>query len=98
METREQEDILKRFERDLTGGKDICCLEGKITSFPSVLQKPFRMNYVGLIVCRKGSFGFDVDKKHFTARTGETVFLSEGNDFCVGEVSEDLCVSMLFYR
>ena len=24
--------------------------------------------------------------------------MSEGNDFCVGEVSEDLCVSMLFYR
>lgn len=98
MEAREQEELLKRFERDLTGGKDICCLEGEITSFPSVLQKPFRMNYVGLIVCRKGSFGFDVDKQHFTAQAGETVFLSEGNDFCVGEVSEDLCVSMLFYR
>ncbi len=98
MEAREQEELLKRFERDLTGGKDICCLEGEITSFPSVLQKPFRMNYVGLIVCRKGSFGFDVDKRHFTAQAGETVFLSEGNDFCVGEVSEDLCVSMLFYR
>lgn len=34
MEAREQEELLKRFERDLTGGKDICCLEGEITSFP----------------------------------------------------------------
>lgn len=98
METGEQEEYLIRFERDLMAGKDICCLTGEVKTFPKVLCRPFRMSYVGLIVCEKGSFCFDVDKKNFTARAGETVFLSEGNDFCIGELSGDLRVSMLFYR
>lgn len=98
METGEQEEYLIRFERDLMAGKDICCLTGEVKTFPKVLCRPFRMSYVELIVCEKGSFCFDVDKKNFTARAGETVFLSEGNDFCIGELSDDLRVSMLFYR
>ena len=98
METGEQEEYLIRFERDLMAGKDICCLTGEVKTFPKVLCRPFRISYVGLIVCEKGSFCFDVDKKNFTARAGETVFLSEGNDFCIGELSDDLRVSMLFYR
>ena len=98
METGEQEEYLIRFERDLMAGKDICCLTGEVKTFPKVLCRPFWMSYVGLIVCEKGSFCFDVDKKNFTARAGETVFLSEGNDFCIGELSDDLRVSMLFYR
>lgn len=98
METGEQEEYLIRFERDLMAGKDICCLTGEVKTFPKVLCRPFRMSYVGLIVCEKGSFCFDVDKKNFTARAGETVFLSEGNDFCIEELSDDLRVSMLFYR
>lgn len=98
METGEQEEYLIRFERDLMAGKDICCLTGEVKTFPKVLCRPFRMSYVGLIVCEKGSFCFDVDKKNFTARAGETVFLSEGNNFSIGELSDDLRVSMLFYH
>lgn len=98
MDAKEQEMRLTRFERDLTAGKDICCLEGEVKSFPKILCKPFLMNYVGLIVCEKGYFCFDVDKKKFTARAGETVFLSEGNNFSIGELSDDLRVSILFYH
>lgn len=98
MDAKEQEMCLTRFERDLTAGKDICCLEGEVKAFPKILCKPFLMNYVGLIVCEKGYFCFDVDKKKFTARAGETVFLSEGNNFSIGELSDDLRVSMLFYH
>lgn len=98
MDAKEQEMRLIRFERDLTAGKDICCLEGEVKAFPKILCKPFLMNYVGLIVCEKGYFCFDVDKKKFTARAGETVFLSEGNNFSIGELSDDLCVSILFYH
>ena len=98
METGEQEEYLIRFERDLMAGKDICCLTGEVKTFPKILCKPFLMNYVGLIVCEKGYFCFDVDKKKFTARAGETVFLSEGNSFSIGELSDDLCVSILFYH
>lgn len=98
MDAREQEMRLTRFERDLMAGKDICCLEGEVKAFPKILCKPFLMNYVGLIVCEKGYFCFDVDKKKFTARAGETVFLSEGNNFSIGELSDDLRVSILFYH
>lgn len=98
MDAKEQEMRLTRFERDLTAGKDICCLEGEVKAFPKILCKPFLMNYVGLIVCEKGYFCFDVDKKKFTARAGETVFLSKGNNFSIGELSDDLCVSILFYH
>lgn len=98
MDAKEQEMCLTRFERDLMAGKDICCLTGEVKTFPKVLCRPFRMSYVGLIVCEKGSFCFDVDKKNFTARAGETVFLSEGNNFSIGELSDDLRVSMLFYH
>lgn len=98
MDAKEQEMRLTRFERDLMAGKDICCLEGEVKAFPKILCKPFLMNYVGLIVCEKGYFCFDVDKKKFTARAGETVFLSEGNNFSIGELSDDLRVSMLFYH
>lgn len=98
MDAKEQEMRLTRFERDLTAGKDICCLEGEVKAFPKILCKPFLMNYVGLIVCEKGYFCFDVDKKKFTVRAGETVFLSEGNNFSIGELSDDLRVSILFYH
>lgn len=98
MDAKEQEMRLTRFERDLTAGKDICCLEGEVKAFLKILCKPFLMNYVGLIVCEKGYFCFDVDKKKFTARAGETVFLSEGNNFSIGELSDDLRVSILFYH
>lgn len=98
MDAKEQEMRLTRFERDLMAGKDICCLEGEVKAFPKILCKPFQMNYVGLIVCEKGYFCFDVDKKKFTAWAGETVFLSEGNNFSIGELSDDLRVSILFYH
>ncbi len=98
MDAKEQEMRLTRFERDLMAGKDICCLEGEVKAFPKILCKPFLMNYVGLIVCEKGYFCFDVDKKKFTARAGETVFLSEGNNCSIGELSDDLRVSILFYH
>lgn len=98
MDAKEQEMRLVCFERDLAVGKDICCLEGEVKAFPKILCKPFLMNYVGLIVCEKGYFCFDVDKKKFTARAGETVFLSEGNNFSIGELSDDLRVSILFYH
>ena len=98
MDAKEQEMRLTRFERDLMAGKDICCLEGEVKAFPKILCKPFLMNYVGLIVCEKGYFCFDVDKKKFTARAGETVFLSEGNNFSIGELSDDSRVSILFYH
>lgn len=78
MDAKEQEMRLTRFERDLTAGKDICCLEGEVKAFPKILCKPFLMNYVGLIVCEKGYFCFDVDKKSLQPGQEKRFFFPKG--------------------
>lgn len=93
-----QEVRLMRLNQALVERRDICCSEGTVDTFPPVLQKTFRMDYLGLIVCEQGSFQFTLDRKPFTAKAGETVFLSEATEFCAGMCSEDLRVDLLFYR
>lgn len=93
-----KEECLKCFEQELIRGKDICSSEKSIGTFPPVLCRPFRMNHIGLIICERGSFEFSINNKGFQAHAGETVFLSEGTDFCAGRVSDDLLISILFYR
>lgn len=56
------------------------------------------MDYLGLVVCEQGSFQFTLDRKPFTAKAGETVFLSEATEFCAGTYTDDLRVDILFYR
>ena len=93
-----QEARLMRLNQSLVERRDICCSEGTVGTFPPVLQKTFRMDYLGLIVCEQGSFQFTLDRKPFTAKAGETVFLSEDTEFCAGMCSEDLHIDLLFYR
>lgn len=93
-----QEARLMRLNQSLVERRDICCSEGTVGTFPPVLQKTFRMDYLGLIVCERGSFQFTLERKPFTAKAGETVFLSEDTEFCAGTCTEDLRVDFLFYR
>lgn len=69
-----QTERLMRLNQALVERRDICCSEGVVEAFPAVLQKTFRMDYLGLIVCEQGSFRFTLDRKPFTAKAGETVF------------------------
>lgn len=93
-----QTERLTRLNQALVERRDICCSEGTVGAFPPILQKSFQMNYLGLIVCEGGSFQFTLDRKPFTAKAGETVFLSEDTEFFVGTCTDDLHVDILFYR
>lgn len=93
-----QTERLMRLNQALVERRDICCSEGVVEAFPAVLQKTFRMDYLGLVVCEQGSFQFTLDRKPFTAKAGETVFLSEATEFCAGTYTDDLRVDILFYR
>ena len=93
-----QTERLKRLNQMLVERRDICCSEGSVDAFPSVLQKNFQMEYLGLIVCKQGEFQFTLNQKPFVAKAGETVFLSEAAVFCAGLCSADLRMDILFYR
>lgn len=93
-----QTERLARLNQSLIERKDICCSEGPMEAFPPILQRKFQMDYLGLIICAKGSFQFTLDQKQFTAKAGETVFLSESTEFCAGRCTNDLSINILFYR
>lgn len=93
-----QTERLARLNQSLIERKDICCSEGPMEAFPPILQRKFQMDYLGLIICEKGSFQFTLDQKQFTAKAGETVFLSESTEFCAGRCTNDLSINILFYR
>ncbi len=93
-----QDERLKRLDQLLTEKRELCSSGGSINAFPPVLQKRFRNDYIGLIICLEGSFRFTLNSKPFTAEAGETVFLSESTEFCVVAYTDDLCVDILFYR
>lgn len=95
---KRQEERLENLEKALLAGRDICSSAGTLHAFPSFLQKTVSLDYIGLIVCAQGSFTFTINRKSFSAREGECVFLSEGADFCIDGWSENLAVSLLFYR
>lgn len=77
--------------------EDICISRGIINSFPSVLYKPFRIEGVGLIVCKKGNFSFTVMSEVLRVHEEEMVFLPEDALFSVVEASSDLEIYLLFY-
>ena len=66
--------------------------------FPHWLTEPFYSDYVGIVVCHQGTFRFCVDGTSYTAKAGETVFLSKGIMLQVTESSSDLQFTLLFYH
>lgn len=93
-----QEERMEGLEKALREGQDICSSGGVVYEFPSFLQDAVNLNYIGLIVCGRGSFSFTINRKRLVAHAGECVFLSEGADVCIDRHSEDLEVNLLFYR
>ena len=68
------------------------------STFPHWLTEPFYSDYVGIVVCHQGTFRFCVDGTSYTAKAGETVFLSKGIMLQVTESSSDLQFTLLFYH
>ena len=77
---------------------DVCSSEGYLNVFPQSLMSSYLVDYIGLVVCTRGSYSFKVNDENMEARAGETLFLTENVHFQIESVSADLEYSLLFYR
>ena len=77
---------------------DVCSSEGYLNVFPQSLMSSYLVDYIGLVVCTRGSYSFKVNEEKMEARAGETLFLTENVHFQIESVSADLEYSLLFYR
>lgn len=77
---------------------DVCSSEGYLNVFPQSLMSSYLVDYIGLVVCTRGSYCFTVNEEKMEARAGETLFLTENVHFQIESVSADLEYSLLFYR
>lgn len=77
---------------------DICSTEGRLDAFPSQLMSPFLIDYQGVIICHEGSFCFYVNGEENRVKAGETLFLTDNVTFRIGEHTEQVNYSLLFYR
>ena len=70
----------------------------EVNKFPQSLMSPFYSEYIGVIVCHQGMFRFCVNGVSQVTSADETVFLSKGIMFNIMDTSDDVRVTMLFYR
>ena len=77
---------------------DVCSSEGYLNVFPQSLMSSYLVDYIGLVVCTRGSYSFKVNEENMEARAGETLFLTENVHFQIESVSADLEYYLLFYR
>lgn len=75
----------------------ICSSGGEVSSFPPALKMPYRLNGIGLVVCKSGWFRFLLNKKEYMVKEGETLFLPEYAQITVTGESEDMRVFILIY-
>lgn len=95
------DDTLKRLEKldkDITGKSDVCSSGGPVFSFPESMKRNFVNFGIGLVVCQKGQFAFNVMGRKYSAKAGETVFIPEGIPFCVEGESEDMEIGIIIYK
>ena len=77
---------------------DICSSEGSLTVFPSCLMSSYLVDYIGIILCRRGSFRFTVNGEAAEVHSAETLFLTENVSLEITSASSDLEYLLLFYR
>ena len=77
---------------------DVCSSEGYLNVFPQCLMSSYLVDYIGLVVCTRGSYCFNVNDEKMESRAGETLFLTENVHFQIESASADLEYSLLFYR
>ncbi len=88
---------INMLEQQISNNEDICCSCGNINSFPKAFFDNYRVAGVGIIVCVSGSFAFCCEGVEYTARKGETVFLSRDVHFSVSSYSDDCSVVVILY-
>lgn len=89
---------LIKLEEKISGQSDVCSSGGPVFDFPESMKKGFINFGIGLIVCHKGKFDFNLSGKQYKAHTGETVFIHEGSYFRITSQSDDIELSIIIYK
>lgn len=91
------EERLELLNTELSQKTELCLSRGVLNKFPAILHNPFRSPGIGVIVCLKGQFSFELGSVVYMVHAGETAILSEDVVFGILTESDDLEVRFLFY-
>lgn len=90
---------LKQLNDALEAKTYICSSGGTLHTFPPVLKDAaYKVNGIGLIICRSGGFDFRLDGKDYKAKPGDTLFVPEYSSLEVTKEEEGLEVCVLIYQ
>lgn len=90
---------LKQLNDALVAKTFICSSGGSLHSFPLVLKEAaYKVNGIGLIICRSGGFDFRLNGKDYEAKPGDTLFVPEYSSLVITGEKEGLDVDILIYQ
>lgn len=90
---------LKQLNDALVAKTFICSSGGSLHSFPPVLKEAaYKVNGIGLIICRSGGFDFRLNGKDYEAKPGDTLFVPEYSSLVMTGEKEGLDVDILIYQ
>lgn len=90
---------LKQLNDALVAKTFICSSGGSLHSFPPVLKEAaYKVNGIGLIICRSGGFDFRLNGKDYEAKPGDTLFVPEYSSLVITGEKERLDVDILIYQ
>ena len=69
---------------------DVCSSEGCLNVFPKCLMSSYLVDYIGFVVCTRGSYTFTVNVEMMESRAGETLFLTDNVQFQIMSASSNL--------
>lgn len=90
---------LKQLNDALVAKTFICSSGGSLHAFPPVLKEAaYKVNGIGLIICRSGGFDFRLNGKDYEAKPGDTLFVPEYSSLVITGEKEGLDVDILIYQ
>ncbi len=89
---------LARLHECMENRADVCSSGGVVSDFPQRMYDGFINFGIGLIVCHEGDFDFILSDKTYTAKHGETVFMTEHTYFRIVRKSRQLQASIIIYK
>lgn len=90
---------LKQLNDALVAKTFICSSGGSLHSFPPVLKEAaYKVNGIGLIICRSGGFDFRLNGKDYEAKPDDTLFVPEYSSLVITGEKEGLDVDILIYQ
>ena len=89
---------LARLHECMENRADVCSSGGVVSDFPQRMYDGFINFGIGLIVCHEGDFDLVLSDNTYTARQGETVFITENTSFRIVRRAQQLRLSIIIYK